>query len=935
MISFLCLFACAELLASSSEFLPYSSKEELQVDIVKGWINLSCGTYYETTELPYAQKIASVDQQISAVSIQLNKQDDLGNLFSAISLERYNDIYTKQTGIEATKTGEVIDFPCDLVSTNFTPKDFLIEANDIFHRSALRYELSNDINNSPVDGWKLERDYLDIGFAESINAISGLISFKGNDQLIKALRYRFENSTNEDPNTQQEMMQASRATFQTQLAEFSDAAKEQFLNNKVLRSENLLTNLNGKTVSGDIYRYTDTLTKFGLAGLSEAKLFFYKNNVQDVDNPPRNNFPGSEDLDINRDGEKNSGKREDAAKRAKQVGNQLFYHSLPLIAGQSAIEFNDNIGYEVKRQIVDANQLYRDVKSGFNPNQLAGDFVPYQPVEHFLSQANSLVKRAMDSEDEAKRQARTAKMDATALSKELTNLKERYEDRIEALTGTTIEPEQVSSSIERAKFINRILNAESPRGDIGSQLLSKRNSELAADLINQEIQNILKRIEIEENRNKKTTRLILRNAQELTAITFAAEVARCCYTGTLSTFNPQAVIAATQEALVTRITQVQKAKIDDIESGAVIKNLMLEQLNQALAFKQAAVSIERQAVILANMVSELERTIANYARAIEDLGASYLSDPAYRIGATNAEQYANDAFEAATEASFVAAKALEYQWSEKYNNPVLKLDGGLASPLEKLFDPFSRAETVFSAQYARGASPSLQDYLGALKSWDVRMRQLRYPLQQSATVRFSMRDDILGYGAFSSDVAESRFQNFIQESRVKGSNLDNDDLEFKFNMDIVTERLFPNLPNIKIESIAINLVSDSSGSIRRTARSDAAIVDIVMLDRAFVRTFFANPPEQDDILSYELQEGRTIDKSPFLASVSATIDGYAAPIPVQNTQLENHSPAASIWMLRMKNNRFNNRDLSLEYLSDIQLQITYSYGQPRAIQFPY
>jgi len=147
--------------------------------------------------------------------------------------------------------------------------------------------------------------------------------------------------------------------------------------------------------------------------------------------------------------------------------------------------------------------------------------------------------------------------------------------------------------------------------------------------------------------------------------------------------------------------------------------------------------------------------------------------------------------------------------------------------------------------------------------------------------------------------------------------------------------LFPAIPNIKIESISVNLVSDSSGSIRRNARSDAAIVDLIMLERAYVRSFFANYPEQDDVISYELQEGRTLDKSPFLASVSATIDGYASPLPAENVQLASHSPAANSWMLRIKSNRFNNRDLNLDYLSDIQLQITYSYGKPRAIQFPY
>jgi len=88
------------------------------------------------------------------------------------------------------------------------------------------------------------------------------------------------------------------------------------------------------------------------------------------------------------------------------------------------------------------------------------------------------------------------------------------------------------------------------------------------------------------------------------------------------------------------------------------------------------------------------------------------------------------------------------------------------------------------------------------------------------------------------------------------------------------------------------------------------------------------------LISYKLQRGRTLDQSPFIASVSATVNGYAAPMPAPNSQLMNHSPAANKWILRIKSNRFNNRDLILENLEDIEVQINYSFGKPRAIVFP-
>ena len=113
-----------------------------------------------------------------------------------------------------------------------------------------------------------------------------------------------------------------------------------------------------------------------------------------------------------------------------------------------------------------------------------------------------------------------------------------------------------------------------------------------------------------------------------------------------------------------------------------------------------------------------------------------------------------------------------------------------------------------------------------------------------------------------------------------------------------------------------------------------ALVDVVLLDRANVRTFFAEYPARDDLISYQLQSGRTLEGSPFIATVEASIDGYASPVASVNTQLANHSPAVSTWVVRVKNNRYNNTDLKLEYLADIEFEIQYSFGKPRDFSFP-
>ena len=113
-----------------------------------------------------------------------------------------------------------------------------------------------------------------------------------------------------------------------------------------------------------------------------------------MDNPPYRNFPGIEDLDFNNDQVENEAGRLDAAARAKKAGSLMYLQSLALATTQSETEFQDNNGYQIKRQLNDADRLFEDIRSGFNPLLLAGDFVPYQKVENFLQIARARVNDA-------------------------------------------------------------------------------------------------------------------------------------------------------------------------------------------------------------------------------------------------------------------------------------------------------------------------------------------------------------------------------------------------------------------------------------------------------------------------------------------------------------------------------------------------------------
>ncbi|MGK0249572.1 MAG: hypothetical protein ACI910_002327 [Oleispira sp.] len=846
------------------------------------------------------------------------------------------------------------------------------------------------------------------GLQESLNYLAEGKLLKGNDLLINGLRSRFK-SDDSQTKTQIELLGDSVTEMKDGLAELTPymigygTVLRSRSDNPTERFPFMVENTQGPKVPNEYQRYAELLNRYGMAANSEAKYIYYKDNVNDVDNPPYKNFPGPEDLDFNNDRIQNQAGRLDAAKRAKKVGSHLYLQSLTLAVMQNADDFQTNNGYQIKRQINDSDRLYQDIQSGFNPLLLAGDFVPYQRVENFLQLARARVNDATQAEQLARANQRTFETDETSLKTELRQQTSQYIDQLVELAGVSSADFDLTTKEGRDEYKTAafISSWHERQGQIGIQVIALEEADLQMSQIWAQMQVVHGRAKIEQDRGRDVGTLVMKNGRRISVLQFMNTMASCCNvstgtstgtskgtssgsstgtsigsstgtshgasfgkmpsvnigfsqgqsTGTSTgtsegtsegqswgisegaSKNPDIEQLAQGQSAMALLQAVQQSDIEGLNSDATYNSIMLEMTTLYVSMDQARTAKQRQYAVIETLFDQFERILANYAVAQEDFSDAYYNNPAYRVEASRAEQAAEDTFETALELSYYAAKSMEYMWSEKYNNPVLRLDGGLPEPLAISFDPFVRAESVFSAQFASTYSPSLDDYLDGLQAWDVKMRQLRYPERQTSRVRFSMRDDLLGFGEFTPNVAEAKFRSFIDDKRNIGENVDNPDVQFQFSMDIADERLFPNHPNIKIESIAVNLVSTASRSIRGSSKTVPALVDLVMLDRAFIRTFFAEYPARDDILSYTLQQGRTIEKSPFIATVDATVDGYASPQVDPNTQLASHSPAVSTWVLRMKNNRFNNRDLKLQYLSDIEIDIQYSYGKPRDIQF--
>lgn len=317
------------------------------------------------------------------------------------------------------------------------------------------------------------------GVQESLNDYMAGQSLLGNDLLIKGLRVRFPGVGDPEDLDQLTLLTFSEQSLQSGIDEIVDDLRAR---PELMRSrgedpqfpfwvENSLPqDGQGELVESEFYRFTHLVERYSLAALSKGKRMFFFGNVKDIDNFPLGNFPGPEDIDLNGDGIVNEAGRTEAADQMKRTAHASYLHTAVLAAVQSEADFYDNDGYTLKRQVTDAERLYVDIKSGFNPLKLQGDFVPYQPVENFIALARTRINDAVVAENLARDAQRVYDQDQNVLHTTLLSQKENYLDSITQLTGLNPTSYTLSEKTQREQLLaDAESNAELGYGQMGIQ----------------------------------------------------------------------------------------------------------------------------------------------------------------------------------------------------------------------------------------------------------------------------------------------------------------------------------------------------------------------------------------------------------------------------------------------------------------------------------
>ncbi len=816
------------------------------------------------------------------------------------------------------------------------------------------------------------------GFRETLNEIMAGETLLGNQKLLQGLRTRYPGIGDPLDPDQLTLLTEATSIFRSAVELTADRLREAPERARSRGDVNLdfpffvqntptVAGTQGEVVESDYFRFTDLVVRYGLAGNSLGKRMFFFGNDDAVE-------------------------RANAAAVFQRTAQTVYLSAALLGAAQTREDFQNNAGFEVKRQVNDAQQTFDDILAGFNPLTLSGDFVPNQPTNNLLAGVRNLVVSAQTDEESARLLNRQYDEDQTALTQELRRQTEAYVDQLDILLGIVVRPgdvscdppQQTACDLAISEHREKVLaltrdpaymcgpqaaldpldcTATTAEGACDATICNFYRAFTGAQIDLREaertLMNFTEQIRIEEERSGTVTRTVRSGAVGLSVLDVAQGIATAAVPdisvgadGPELSYALTAAVEGIFNAQRTQIEAAQEIQLEQTESAATIKNLLLEQATQAIAVQRAKLSVIEERANYTASIGDLVRFMRNAAGSREELTQAYFTNPAYRMQLELAQQDADASFEAAMVSAYQATKALEYEWVERVSNPVARQDGGLAEPIGggSKFDPIVRAESVFavaSAGSPGAPSPTLQTYVEALQQWDSKMRQLRGPQRQPGqTVRISLKRDIFGFDSPDEAFNRLAFRDLIARNRVPGRNPNQDDLVLEFPIQIADETLLPPRLNLKILNrregaglceggISVDLKTVPGRMLRSVPSVNPPLVDLVLFDEAVLRTFFSRFESggQDDFLTLELEEARDIGQSQFAAlSVQATIDGAGSVQP--NCQLANRSPAVSRWQFRIPGGSGSNGSLLLDNLDDIELILTYTFGQPPTFQFP-
>ncbi len=823
--------------------------------------------------------------------------------------------------------------------------DFLEEAYNL-----QRGELNGDAENAT------KRRVM----AEVINELLQGQSLRGGQGLIEALRLRYPRITSIDEDTgripppagsSEESGELERAALDYQQAIQFSAFAIRAYGTDILRAGSELGKEPFPNFPGYITFEDSTLSTAPIPIKNE-----YWQLATNVDGQAKARFSKAKLLwrsSIN-----DEEKRQQAKQEAKTVAIHGYLNMALMAAGQSEEEFSRNDGEDVRASMALAGDLFDKINEGVNPLGNDGSFIPNESFAAIYTDAQEAVSQARQAELTARDDKRFFDQNQVSLRNELLSQRSQYITPLTLLTG--IDPGDyndlqtvVDRKDYRATFESRLANLEQnypnadPKGlgEFGAAVAAVLDAELNLNDQVVSLNNLYESVKVSRWANEQV-RIINGNA---TAQLKANDVVRG-YANSLSvstdfqgvsvSFSPGSIISGYLNAEDRDIQLLQQAEIANVQLEAEIRRSLLQVANYSIAIRRAAAQIDQAELRLDSLRAQMERLIEDLAHVRATGESLYFLDPSFRITASQSEQRAVNELEFAVDRLYRLAKTLEYWWTEPYENPVNIPVASLESEsLENpLFDIFKELEDVFVIRSADEA----QDYLDALKAWDSKLRRVNVVSVRGPNFSgpisarsISLREDVFGYKpdpsrnyTLADSVAD--FRNLLEENRLEAEfNVLNPLADLRFPLGIADNSYFPATGsrwNMRIHSVSADVFAESGFSDQQVAE-----IDLIQSGMTTLRTFFADPPDNDLLFNLTFNVDN-LDRTVFSTAFPAKINGATGGRPLtefESQGLAGRPVAATEWILRIDTDNPTNREIDFSKIKDIILKISYTYGNPQ------
>lgn len=370
--------------------------------------------------------------------------------------------------------------------------------------------------------------------------------------------------------------------------------------------------------------------------------------------------------------------------------------------------FLENGGFEIINNLERLRDHAQTIHEGINPFGFVDEYVPLQTYEELRRIVQTdFLRDATEDEHRAENAQREFDQNRTALAREMQNLRLTYDTRLLEICG----PSQDSyatcfdeGGLMKQNFHNLLATSE------------------RLNLIQQRQENVLKQVEIEEERSAEVIRLTLESGDSIAATAIARGVINAIRTtdtkvvanshnvhagletrtsGSLGLklgSNPKLEFGASVDTIIsagyrfehsrTRSTQtvwdpaqkelaelesaqalqqaVNQADIIGANSAATVRNLLLQ--TSELAIEEEIVFKEMNRLVSEHndLVNQYNHFLNLREEARENLVDSHLANPAFRILRDQSTIEAARSHDIAAQFAYLAAKALEYEFLIRY-----------------------------------------------------------------------------------------------------------------------------------------------------------------------------------------------------------------------------------------------------------------------------